>query len=248
MRGLGTAPAAGPAPSPGGGAPPPAGTTPGAGPYAVAGALLPPLWRALPRSALTTGAVLALLLVALPRLLSTEPDPWLSLNLLRAAALTLGLGLAFLLDDPARHTTAPVPTRRPVRAGLRVALVAPLVALCWTAALLLTPARVRPPVGAVTLEAGALALLALAAASVAVRCTDAAEPGVVVSAGLLGTVCAAALLLPYRWTLFPSAGDPAWGDAHQRWAWLLAGAAVTVAYAGTEPVRRRRVLRTRSGT
>jgi hypothetical protein len=49
----------------------------------------------------------------------------LSLCLLRAAILDFAVGLAFLLDDPARHTTTTVPTPGPVRIALRVALAAP---------------------------------------------------------------------------------------------------------------------------
>ncbi|MFD1273196.1 hypothetical protein ACFQ51_19900 [Streptomyces kaempferi] len=107
-------------------------------------ALLRPVWRTLPRRALAACGGLGLLLAGIPRLLSGQPDPWLCLNLLRGAALVLGVGLAFLLDDPARHTTAPVPARRPLRSGLRMALVAPAAALWWTVALLLVPGQARP--------------------------------------------------------------------------------------------------------
>nr|WP_206439977.1 ABC transporter [Streptomyces scabichelini] len=195
---------------------------------------------------------MGLLLAGTPRMLSGEPDPLLSLHLLRGAALAFALGLAFLLDDPARHTTSVVPTRRPVRAGLRVVLVAPFAALCWTAALLLVPQEARPPVGAVTLEATATAVFALAAATMAVRCTDATRQGAAVSAGLLLTALVAALLLPDEWALFVTPDDPRWNSAHERWAGLLAVAALVGAGACTEPVRARRLrgltpARTRSG-
>ncbi|WP_369247563.1 ABC transporter [Streptomyces sp. R41] len=201
-------------------------------------ALLRPVSRTLPRRALAAGSALGLLLAGTPRLLSSPPDAWLCLSLLRAAALAFGLGLAFLLDDPARHTTAAVPTRRPVRVGLRVALVAPFAVVWWTAALLLVPEQTRPPVGAVTLEAATIAVLALAAAAVAVRCTDVAEPGVAVSAGLPVTVVASALLLPEPWELFVAVGDPRWDGAHERWAGLLVVAALLGACSVAEPRRR----------
>jgi hypothetical protein len=57
-----------------------------------------------------TGAGVGLLLAGSSLTVAEEPDPFLCLTLLRAAALAFGLGLAFLLDDPARHTTATVPT------------------------------------------------------------------------------------------------------------------------------------------
>ncbi|MHA5052318.1 ABC transporter [Streptomyces sp. SD15] len=235
MRGVAAPGAGARAPEPGTRAPATASA------YAVIRALLHPVWRSLPRRALASGAVLGLLFAGAPWLLSVSRDSWPGLNILRAAALAFGLGLAFLLDDPARHTTAVVPTRRPVRTGLRVALAVPLAALWWTAALLLVPEEARPPVGAVTLEAAAIAVLALAGAALAVRCTDAAEPGIAVAAGLLGGGPAAALLLPDRWALVVPVGDPRWDGAHERWAGILVVAAVAGAAAWAEPVRRMRL-------
>ncbi|MFG2951862.1 ABC transporter [Streptomyces adustus] len=215
-------------------------------PYAVIRALLRPLWRTLPRPALAAAGGLGLLLAGLPRLLSGAPDPWLCLNLLRAAALCLALGLAFVFDDPARHTTAPVPVRRPLRDALRLALAVPAAALCWTAALLLVPGQARPPVGAVTLEAAATAALALAGAAAAVRCTDGTRPGAAVAAGLTAVaVTVPTLLLPQRWALLVAVGDQRWADAHGRWAGLLVVAVAVVALCAPEPLRRGSVLRPR---
>ncbi|WP_425874694.1 ABC transporter [Streptomyces sp. DT193] len=210
--------------------------------HIVARALLRPVWHSLPRWALMTGAVLGLLPAAVSRTVSGPPDPWLCLNLLRASALALALGLAFLLDDPARHTTATVPVRRPVRTGLRLALVVPSMAACWTAALFLVPAKGRPPVGAITLEAAALMVLALASALVAVRHSDAGEPGIAISAGILGAFFGAALLLPERWELFVGPSDPHWDDAHRRWAGVLAVAVLVGVRSLAEPLRRRRTI------
>ncbi|MGC0339700.1 ABC transporter [Streptomyces sp. SLBN-8D4] len=201
------------------------------------GALVAAVARTVPWRAVGAGAVVGLLIVGLPRLLSATPDAWLGLTLLRAAALVFALGLAFLLDDPARGLTTPVPTRRWVRSGLRVALVAPVAALWWTAALALVPAPARPPVGAVTLEAAATAVLAVAAAAVAVRFTDEPEPGPSVAAGFLTLGLLAPLLLPTRWDLFVAVGDPNWQAAHMRWAVLLAAAVLSAAACTVEPVR-----------
>jgi hypothetical protein len=192
--------------------------------------------RTVPWRAVGAGAVVGLLVVALPRLLSGSPDAWLGLTLLRAAALVFALGLTFLLDDPARRLTTPVPTRRWVRSWLRVALAAPVAALWWAAALALLPKEARPPLGAVTLEAAATAVLALAAASVAVRFTDEPEPGPSVAAGLLTLALLAPLLLPTRWDLFVPVGDPNWEAAHVRWAVVLVGAALLGAACAPEPV------------
>ncbi|MFD7877541.1 ABC transporter [Streptomyces sp. NPDC059766] len=208
-------------------------------PYTVLRALLRPLRRTLPWPALAATGGLGLLLAGLPRLLSGAPDPWLCLNLLRASGLCFALGLAFLFDDPARHTTAPVPVGRPLRGALRLALAAPVTALCWAAALLLVPGQVRPPVGALTLEAAAIAALALAGASAAVRFTDGTRPGAAVAAALATVaVTVPTLLLPQRWALLVTAGDRHWADAHERWAGLLLVGVAVAALCAPEPLRR----------
>ncbi|MFJ3228903.1 ABC transporter [Streptomyces sp. NPDC086783] len=209
-------------------------------------ALVRPVTRTLPRWALAAGGALGLLLAGVPRMLPGRPDPWLCLTLLRAAALALALGLAFLLDDPARHTTAAVPAGRPLRTGLRVALVAPFAALWWAAALALVPAEGRPPVGAVTLEAAATAVLALAVAAAGVRFSGQAEPGTGAAVTFLVAAVAAPLLVPDRWTPFVTVDDERWGAAHHQWALLLAAGALACAAWTREPPRRRPVSRRRA--
>ncbi|MFE3853148.1 ABC transporter [Streptomyces griseorubiginosus] len=204
------------------------------------GQLVAAVARTVPWRAVAAGAVAGLLVVALPRLLSGAPDAWLGLTLARAAALVFALGLAFLLDDPARRLTTPVPTPCWVRGGLRVVLVAPVAALWWAAVLALLPAQARPPLGAVTLEAAATAAFALAAAAVAVRFTDEPEPGPSVAAGVLTLALLAPHLLPTRWDLFVPVADPNWQAAHVRWAVVLVVAAAVWAACGPEPVRRLR--------
>ncbi|MER5444842.1 ABC transporter [Streptomyces sp. NPDC002764] len=201
--------------------------------------LIAPVCRTLPWRALAAGSLLGLSAVAVPRLSDGEPGPWATLALLRAAALAHALALTFLLDDPARHTTATVPARRPLRVALRLAPVAPATALWWTAVLLLVPSSVRPPTGAVTLEAATTCALALAGAALAVRLTDEPRPGPSVAAALLFTALLAVLFWPDRWPLFTSPGDPKWGEAHERWAWLLAGALLVLGACLPEPVRGR---------
>ncbi|MEU3843882.1 ABC transporter [Streptomyces sp. NPDC028635] len=214
---------------------------------AALGALLAATARTLPRAPLLAGAALGLLTVACSRPLAGGPaDPWLSLTVLRVAAVCLGLGLAFLLDDPARRTTETVPTGRALRACLRLTLIAPLTAGWWAAALLLTPSAARPPLAETTLEAVTLAMLALALAAVAVRRSPEPEPGRAAAVGVLSLTVLAALL-PDRWGLFVAQGSPHWAAAHDRWATLLA---VTVAVWGLslpEPLRRGRLRSRPSG-
>ena len=208
----------------------------------LTGALLVPVLRTLPWRALGAAGAVGLLIVSMARL-TDEADEMLALNLLRAAALAFALGLAFVLDDPARHTTAAVPTRRPARHALRVALVAPVTAAWWTAALLIVPDGIRPPVGDVTLEAGAAFMLALAASAAAIRLTQAAEPGQAVAGAVLTTAVLGLLLWPGRWELFVGTQDPKWAAAHDRWGMVLVGAVVVWGVCGPEPLRRRVLLK-----
>ncbi|MFE0513751.1 ABC transporter, partial [Streptomyces sp. NPDC058964] len=78
----------------------------------VALVLTPALWRTLPWRTLGAAGTVGLLPAVLCRLLGAEPGGSYALGLLRFSALALALGAAFLLDDPARHTTAPVPAGR----------------------------------------------------------------------------------------------------------------------------------------
>jgi hypothetical protein len=95
-------------------------------------------------------------------------------------------------------------------------------------------------VGAITLEAAAVMVVALASALVAVRHSDAGEPGIAISAGILCAFFGAVLLLPERWELFVGPSDPHWEDAHRRWAGVLVVAALVGACSLAEPLRRRR--------
>ncbi|MEU3933860.1 ABC transporter [Streptomyces sp. NPDC029044] len=199
--------------------------------------LVRPVHRTLPWGTVGAAGAAGLLLAALTR--TGETAEGLSLYLLRAAILAFAVGLAFLLDDPARHTTAAVPTPRPVRVALRVALTVPAAAAWWTVALLLVPPGARPPVGDITVEAGAAFVLAVTGAAAALRFSEVTRPGLPVSGGLLATSVLAMLFLPGRWALFVPVQDERWAAAHDRWGVVLAGAVVLGAVCAVEPVRRR---------
>ncbi|MBR8642412.1 ABC transporter [Streptomyces tuirus] len=206
--------------------------------------------RTLPWGVVGAAGAAGLLIAALSRT-AGEAGDWLALPLLRAAILAFAMGLVFLLDDPARHTTSTVPTPRPVRVALRAALVTPAVAAWWTVALLLVPPDIRPPVADMTLEAGAAFVLAVAGAVAVVRFSDLTRPGPPVAAGLLTSALLALLFWPGRWALFVPVEDERWAAAHDRWAVLLAGAVLVGGLCAVEPLRRRgwrqfRQFRTRS--
>ncbi|MEU1178037.1 ABC transporter [Streptomyces sp. NPDC005820] len=182
--------------------------------------LLVPVWRTLPRRALTTAGAVGLLLAATTRLPDHAPGTELGLFVLRLTALSGALGLAFLLDDPARNTSATTPTARPFRTVLRLAMVLPLTALWWATALLLVPSSTRPPLLPVTLQAAAMTTAALALATVAVRLTDSPEVGRSTAICLL-TASAVAVLTPNRWGLLATPADPWWEPTQLRWAAVL---------------------------
>ncbi|MFE0255468.1 ABC transporter [Streptomyces sp. NPDC059010] len=205
-------------------------------------ALIPPVWRGLPWRALAVAGGGGALLAGSARLTGPQPGVGEGLFLLRAAGLVGALGLAFLFDDPARHTTAATPVGRATRAGLRTALIVPVAALWWAALVLLIPDGARPPVGAVTLEAAAMAACAMASASAAVRFTRATEPGRDV-AMRLAAMAGAVMLVPSPWGLLVGQDDLGWGAAQGRWAMVL-GTAVVLGVCWTrESPRRRRVPR-----
>ncbi|MGW0988584.1 ABC transporter [Streptomyces sp. NPDC002486] len=196
-----------------------------------------PVHRTVPWPAIGAAGATGLLLAALTR--TGEPAERLSLYLLRAAILAFAVGLAFLLDDPARHTTSTVPTPRPVRIALRTALAVPAAAAWWTVALLLVPPGVRPPVGDLTLEAGAAFAAAVAGGAVAVRFGELTRPGLRVATGLLTTSVLGLLFWPGRWALFVPVEDERWAAAHERWGLVLGGAVIVGAVCAIEPLRRR---------
>nr|WP_308187723.1 ABC transporter [Streptomyces sp. CNZ748] len=211
--------------------------------------LLRPVARTVPWRAVAAASGLGLLAAALPRLSGGEVTAWAAVTALRAAALSFALGAAFLLDDPARHTTAAVPVRRALRLALRCAPLLPFAALWWTAALLLVPEDARPPAWDVTVEAATALVLALAGAAFAVR-RDSARPGQGVAALLLVCGVLAPLLSPADWGMFTAPGDPRWAAAHDRWTVLLCALLLALAVSCAEPVRRRtlRAFRSPSGT
>ncbi|MEV4227632.1 ABC transporter [Streptomyces bobili] len=208
--------------------------------------LAPPVWRSLPWVALTAAGGLGLLFAASTRLPDQTPGAEVGLTVLRVTALSGGVGLAFLLDDPARHTTAASPLGRPYRAGLRLAMATPLLALWWTAVLLLLPGPTRPPLGPVTLEALATAAFAIALATATVRFTDGAEVGKRAAISL-GAAAALAVLVPARWGLLTLPADRWWEETHVRWAVLLAVTLTSTALCVPEPLRRRPVRLSPSG-
>ncbi len=220
---------------------------------AVVAALTRPTVRSLPWRLLAGGWSLGVVVAAVPALFSLDLPAAVLANVVRAAALCGAVGTAFVLDDPARHTTGAVPVPRPLRQALRVAVVGLAGAVWWAAVLGVVRAGADAeswaalPAGALTVEAGALSGLALALAGAAVRFSAVRLPGPAVAAALPALPVAAAVFLPYEHALFVPPGDPRWADAHTLWAGILAATLAVWAGCGPEPRRRVRAVPGRGG-
>ncbi|MEE1759776.1 ABC transporter [Streptomyces sp. SP18BB07] len=218
---------------------------------AVVTALVRPTARSLPWTTMAAGWALGLAVAAVPALFSMDLPAEVLVTVVRAAALCGAVGTAFVLDDPARHTTGVPPVPRPLRQALRAAVVAPAVVAWWAAVLAVVRAGADParraalPSGAVTVEAGALCALALALAAATVRFSQVRVPGPAVAGAVLALPITAGVLLPPRFALFVPPSDPHWDDAHVRWAAVLVTALVAWLLCGPEPRRRRRGPRRR---
>ena len=161
-------------------------------------------------------------------------DPGSGILVLRGVAALLALGAVFLLDDAAADVLASSPTSLAWRRASRLLTGALLVGLPWAGALLTATARSEGlPVLALCLEFGALLALGLGAAAALARWADAVEPGLL-AAPLLAGLLLVLLRLPERWALVVGPG-PTWDPAHQRWAALLAAAAVVLVLCTRDP-------------
>lgn len=219
----------------------------------VVAALVRPTVRSLPWTLFAAGWALGLAIAAVPVLFSMALPAEVFVNLVRVAALCGAVGMAFVLDDPARHTTGVPPVPRPLRQALRVAVVLPAVTAWWVAVLAVLWAGADAgewaalPSGAVTAEAGTLCALALALAAAAVRFSAMSVPGPAVVGAVLALPVTAGALLPPRFALFVPPGDPRWDDAHALWAGALAAVLTAWLVCAPEPRRRLGGLRPRRG-
>lgn len=207
-------------------------------------ALLRPTARSLPWRTAAAGWALGLVIAAVPALFSLGLPAEVLVDVVRMAALCGAVGTAFVLDDPARHTTGVPPVPRPLRQALRAAVVFPAVVVWWTAVLAVARAGADPahraalPSGAVTVEAAALCAAALALAAAAVRFSQVCAPGPAVAGAVLALPIMAGVLVPPRFALFVSPLDPRWDDAHVRWAAVVATALTAWLLCAPEPRRR----------
>ncbi|WP_433046135.1 hypothetical protein [Dactylosporangium sp. CS-033363] len=155
---------------------------------------------------------------------------------LRLVGLLLALGSGYVLDDGAAVTLQASPYGLARRLFLRIALAVVVVGLLWTLMLVyLGPSSVG---GGVTVELGAGLVLGWAVA-VWGRRFGVDQPGLVTSPALLASLLLAASLSAKAPMLVGP--GPLWTDAHQRWSWLLGGAACVLVAGLRDPAARWRV-------
>lgn len=173
---------------------------------------------------------------------------------LRVAAVALAASVAFVFDDPAVSVMDGKPVSLALQRIARLTLALPVIAAGWWVLLgwmeaALGPADERAmetlPRLALSLEFAALLGIVWAVATLAMRTGQ--EAGGNVAALALLVIVVVLVLLPERWSLFPSpavAPSPgetasirweAWVDAHRRWAVLAiaAWAGVALGLAGS---------------
>ena len=111
----------------------------------VAGAMTVPAVRAARWTPLLAALVVGYAMVGVPALVSGASDAPVVVILLRLAVLCAGLGVGFLFDDPARPTTATLPTPGWLPLAARVAAGGIVLAGWWWGTLV--PPRPRPARG-----------------------------------------------------------------------------------------------------
>lgn len=147
---------------------------------------------------------------------------------LRAAAVALGLGLAFVLDDPTEESLGYTPISILARRMLRIGLTLPPAIVFWVALRAYAAGGLAPgqrlPVWPFLLEALALGAVALAGAAVASKILSdrLGGPG---GAGAVVVVALAVALFPWAdglWTRTPGTQP---SDGSVLWWWAILGVA-----------------------
>ena len=203
----------------------------------VAGAMTVPAVRAARWTPLLAALVVGYAMVGVPALVSGASDAPVVVILLRLAVLCAGLGVGFLFDDPARPTTATLPTPGWLPLAARVAAGGVVLAGWWWGTLVTAKAAAGPgaatlPGRDLTLEAATVVAVVLAVAALIWRRAASGTVGVVAVPAFLVVVFLVALL-PHRVALLVPFEPSVWAAAHDRWAAVLILAAAVTLVAST---------------
>ena len=150
---------------------------------------------------------------------------------LRLGAVSLGIGMAFVLDDPTEDLTAPTPVSLLARRGVRIALTLPVAVVAWLVLVVVANGASylsKPvPLAPMLVEMVALACVGLAGAALGAR-RLADGLGGPAGAGAVVMVAIAGAILPWGRSLLTVApGSPVYA-ATQPWWWAVLAAAAAV--------------------
>jgi|GEM_PF-2520440 len=196
------------------------------------GRVLPQLARVLPR--LVSWVPLGIAMVSVAAVFvwrrDTLSDPGEAMVVMRVTAVLVCLGVVFLLDDASRNMTAASALTQRWRVGLRLVLVAVVVAAVVGVASVVVAlnANLLGFWGGYVLEVVTWVALGAAFALVLQNHFGMPEPGHVVSVALVMALVLM-LALSARWPMFAVPGD-SWTSSHQRWAAVGLVAVVVVIY------------------
>ncbi|MEU5599612.1 hypothetical protein [Streptomyces sp. NPDC020298] len=183
---------------------------------------------------LVSGSV-ALLLIGVPAAVSGGLRLTDAVLLIRAGAVLLAVGTAFMLDDPAAATTEVVPVPRWVPRAVRAAIAVVSVTAAWTGVLVLGVRAVAPaerdllPGPGLALEAAGLLAAVLALAALGLRRTAGTGGGTLAAPGaVLCVLVPVPIPLPTGPQAFAQPLSADWGPSRRLWAVLLCAAAGTL--------------------
>lgn len=215
-------------------------------------------WRLIPWWHLGLGLVAAVALAATRR----NPYPDDLVFGLRVAAIALAASATFVFDDPAANVMDGKPVPPALQRIARLSLALPAIVVGWLVLLGWMEAGLGPiderametlPRLDLSLEFAALLGIGWAVATLATRTGQ--DPGGNVAALTLLAIVVILILLPERWSLFPSpanaplldeAASPqweAWIEGHRRWAVLAVTAWAGVALGLVGSTRRQWLTR-----
>lgn len=204
--------------------------------------LVPYVLRSSRTTPLLAAGAIGLLLVGVPAAVSGGLRLSDAVLLIRAGAVLLAVGAAFVLDDSAAATTEVTPVPRWLPRTLRAGVAVVSAAVIWAGVLVLGARAVGPderdllPWAGLTLEAAGLLAVVLALAALGVRLTAGTGGGTLAAPGAVLVVLLAALApLPEGLQPFAQPLSKAWDSSRGVWAVLLVVAALAVVALIREP-------------
>ena len=152
------------------------------------------------------------------------PDAGASTFGLRAAAVMLAMGLAFVLDDPTEDTTGPAPVSILTRRALRIGLALPPVLLLWLVLRAYAGGAVGEegiPAWPLTLEFLTFCAAGLAGAAAGARILS-DRLGGLAGAGAIALSALVLAVFPWAFGLLTRIAGTPQHDAATPWWWMLA--------------------------